>query len=272
MESGLKIIIGHKHSPSYRKTLHREGELTALCSGSAIAEVLLSKTPYQLSQRSVFFGWRLGLSQVLRCVWLRSEWKHQHLRIFKKSGQLRDVEVKVVFGLNPTSPTLHLPVFLLTHLIDSHSKPWALLWNQHRVCRKWEISTWDRAGREREGGDKRKTVERTIDLTFGVHMSTFLVTASLPLPLSPPSLSPSFSLCLREHLLAVCVCPCMQLRLHLYSEVEGLELWQAPVLLFFPGTVICRISQESGRAASYFSEGLVFVVPRSKATWPHVTP
>lgn len=142
-------------------------------------------------------------------------------------------------------------MFLLTHLTDSHSKPWAPVWNQHWACRKWEISTGDRGGRE--GGDKRKTAERTIDLTFGIQMSTLHVIALLSFPLSPPSLV-SLPFCLRlcEHLLAVCVRACSCACVY----IERLALWKAPGLLFFPGTVIRWLSQESGQAASYFSRAL----------------
>lgn len=63
----------------------------------------------------------------------------------------------------------------------------------------------------------------------------------------------------------------MQLCLDLYSELEGLALWKAPGLLFFPGTVIRRLSQESGQPLSYFSRALflLFHVQRQHdLLWP----
>lgn len=116
---------------------------------------------------------------------------------------------KLLLAWTQITPTLHLPTSPLTHLTDSHSEPWAPVWNQHWACRKWEIFTGDRGGREGGGGDKRKTAERTIDLTFGIQMSTLLVMVLLPFPLSPPSLVfLSLCVCLHEHLLGVCVHAC----------------------------------------------------------------
>ena len=63
----------------------------------------------------------------------------------------------------------------------------------------------------------------------------------------------------------------MQLRLRLYNELEGLALWKAPGLLFFPGTVMRRLSQESGQAASYFSGALFLLFHAQRQhdpAWP----
>lgn len=166
----------------------------------------------------------------------------------------------------------------LTHLTDSHSKPWASVWNQHWACRKWEISTGDRGGREGGGGDKRKTGERSIDLTFGIQVSTLHVMLLLPFPISPPLLAClsiylaiylSFYLRLHEHLLAVCVracsCACVYIVSLKGSSYERLRA------CFFSWHSNSLAKPRKWTSSELFQRGLVFVVPRSKTTWPHVT-
>lgn len=170
------------------------------------------------------------------------------------------------FWLDPKHPhALHVP-----HLTDSHSKPWAPVWNQHWACRKWEISTGDSGGRQGGGGDKRKTAERTIDLTFDIGKSTFHVTvpsfsfiSSFPLLSISLSASPPTSACC----VRACNCACVYT-----ASLKRSLPWKALGLLFFPGTVIRSAKPRKWTSGKLFQQGLVFVVPHSKTTWPHATP
>lgn len=169
--------------------------------------------------------------------------------------RLREVEVKVVFGLNSNTPFASTapPCSPLTHLTDWDSKPRAPVWNQHWTCRKWEISTGDRGGREGGGGDKRKTAKWSADLTFGKPPLSISLSHFLSPYLLLRLVSPSFCLRLREHLLAVCVRACSCACVHIAKTLKGSPYERLRACCFFPGTVIRRLSQESGQAASYFS-------------------
>lgn len=90
-------------------------------------------------------------------------------------------------------------------------------------------------------------------------MSTFHVSPLFPFisPLLPPSL---YLFCLLEHLrVGACSCVCVHA-----SEIEkGSPYKKALGLLFFPGTVIRWLSQESGQAVSYFS-GALFLLSHTQ--------
>lgn len=96
---------------------------------------------------------------------------------------------------------------------------------------------------------------------------------SLPVSISPPFLvSLTFSLCLHEHLLVVCVRSCVQLCLCLYSEAWRARLMKGSGLVVFSWHGNSLAKPRKWTSSKLFQRGLVFVVPHSKTTWPHVTP